>query len=74
MFGVLIESKTALQEQMMEELSGKLIVIMSIDLFLRCLRVLFLMEGGHGTQDQNLSSGQCDLHPVRHASPGTVQS
>ena len=32
------------------------------------------MVGSHDAQHENLSSGQHAPHPVRHESPGTVQS
>ena len=74
MLGKLIASRTAFQESMIVEYSRHFIVIRSGYLVLRCLRVLFLTTGGHGTQFQNLSSEQHTPHPVRHASPGTVKS
>ena len=53
--------------------SRQLMVTHSGDLFIRSLRVLFLMAGGHGTQYQDLSSWQNAPYPPRHVSPGTVQ-
>ena len=50
MLGSLIASRTALQESITVACSRQLIVIRSGDLGLRCLRVLFLMVGGHCAQ------------------------
>ena len=54
--------------------SRQFIVIISGDLVFRYFRVLFPIAGCHYAWHQNLSSGQNSRHPVRHASPGTVQS
>ena len=74
MLGSLIASRTDLQENMIVACFRQLIVISSIDLVFRCLRVLFLMAGGHVGKNQNLSSGKNSPRHVRHASPVTVQS
>ena len=71
--GSLIESRKVLSENMIVACSRPLIVIRSGNLDLKCFRVLYLIEIGHSSQHQNLSSRQCASHPVRHASPGTVQ-
>ena len=52
----------------------QLMVMISRYLDFKCLIVLFLMKGGHGTQCQNLISEQHAPHPVRHGSPGTMKS
>ena len=72
MLVALIASRTVFQENIIVACSRKLMAIRSGDLVFRHLRVLFLMTEGHGTQYQNLSSGQHSLHPVRHVSHGTV--
>ena len=50
MFGVLIASRTALQENKTMEYSRQLMVIRPEDFVLRHLIILFLMAGGHRTQ------------------------
>ena len=74
MLGALIASRIELQDNMIVACSRQLMVIRYGYLVLRCLRVLFLMAGVYGTQYQKLSYGQHPPHPVRYASPGTMQS
>ena len=74
MLGVLIASRKVSYENYIVACSRQLMMIRSGDLFLRCLRVMFLMTGGHGTQCQNLISGNYAPQPVRHTSPRTMQS
>ena len=50
-----------------------LIVVKSRDLHLIYFRVLHFMVSGHHVQHHNLSSGQHNPHPARHASPGNVK-
>ena len=74
MLGSLIVSMKVLQDNMMVTCSMLLIVIRSIDLFLAYFRVLCVIDAGYSAQFHDLSSGKPVLHPVRQASPRTVQS
>ena len=74
MLCTLIMSRTVFQCNMIVACSRHSISIRSSDLVLRSLLILFLMTGGHGAWCQHLSPGNHDPHPVRHVSPGTVQT
>ena len=74
LLNLLITSRTELQENMIVTCSRQLTAIRSSDLDFRYFRVLLRIVGGHATQHPNLSSGQYDPRPMRHAFSGNNQS
>ena len=64
-FGLRIESRTVLHENVTIANSSLLIVMRPRDLIFESFRVLHTIESGHSAQYQNLSSGQHAPHPVK---------